>query len=111
VATAVEDAAWFDDQTRGVDFAGDDALGLNFDSALGEDYSVKPPGNDYLIPFDLAFDFGTFTEDERLITEDVALDLSFNAERAGELQSALKAHGSVKEAGPFALGFRQTPMI
>ena len=81
-----------------MDFAGDDTLGLNFDSALGEDYAVKPSGDDYLIPFDLAFNFGAFTEDQRLITEDVALDLSFNAESAGELQSAFKAHGAVKEA-------------
>ncbi len=111
MATAVENAAGFDYQARGVDFAGDDALRLNFDSPLGEDYAVKPPGDDDLIPFDLAFDLGAFTEDQRLIAENVAFDLRFDAQRARKLQGAFKADGAVKEAGPFALGFRQTPMI
>ena len=111
MATAVEDSARFDDQARRVDFAGDDAFGFNFHAPFGENHSVKPSGDDYLIPFDLAFDFGAFAENESLIAENVAFDLRLKPERARKFQRAFKAHGSVKESGPFALVFRQTPVI
>jgi len=64
-----------------------------------------------LIAFDLAFDFGAFAENESLIAEDIAFDLSLNAERARKFQRAFKAHGPIKEAGPFALRFRHASMI
>ena len=82
MAAAVEYSARFDHQARRMNFAGDDALGLNLHAAFGENYSVEAAGDNYLIPFDLAFDFGAFAEDERLIAEDIAFDLSFDAKRA-----------------------------
>lgn len=94
-----------------MDFAGDDALGLNFNAALGENYAVKPSSNNYLISFDLTFNFGAFAQNESLITEDVAFDLGFNAERAGKLQCAFKADSPIEKSGPFALRFRHASMI
>ena len=82
MAAAVEYSARFDHQTRRVNFASDDALGLNFNSALRENHSIKAAGDNYLIAFDLAFDFGTFAEDERLIAKDIAFDLSLDAKCA-----------------------------
>jgi hypothetical protein len=111
VAAAVENSAGFDNQAWRMDFAGDDAFGLNFDAAFGENYSVEAAGDNYLIAFDLAFHFGTFAEDEGLIAEDVAFDLSFDAQRARKFQGAFKAHGPIEEAGPFTLRLRHASMI
>ena len=111
MAAAVENSAGLDDQTRRMDFAGDDALGLNFHTALGENYSVEAARDNYLIAFDLAFDFGAFAEDESLVAEDITFDLSFDAERAGKFQGAFKAHGPIEKSRPFALRFRHAPMI
>ena len=82
MAAAVENSAGFDNQAWRMDFAGDDAFGLNFDAAFGENYSIEAAGDNYLIAFDLAFDFGALTEHERLIAEDIAFDLGFDAERS-----------------------------
>jgi len=92
-------------------FAGHDALGLNFYAALGENYSIEAAGYNYLIAFDLAFDFGAFAKDESLIAEDIAFDLSFDAQCARKFQGSFKAHGPIEEAGPFTLRFRHAPMI
>ena len=94
-----------------MDFAGDDAFGLNFNAALSENYSIEAAGDNYLIAFDLAFDLGTFAENERLIAEDVAFDLSFDTKRARKFERAFKAHGPIEESGPFALRFRHASMI
>lgn len=111
MAAAVEDSSRLDDQAWRVDFAGDDAFGLNFHAALGEDYAVKSPGDDHLIAFDLAFDLGAFAENQSLIAENIAFDLGFDPERAGKLQSAFKADGPIKETGPFTLRFRHSSVI
>ena len=94
-----------------MDFAGDHTLGLNFNASLGKNHSVEAAGDNYLIAFDLAFDFGAFAEHEGLIAEDVAFDLSFDAKRTGKFQRAFKAYGPIEEAGPFALRFRHASMI
>ena len=65
-----------------MNFAGDDAFGLNFNATLCENHSIKAACDNYLIAFDLAFDFGAFAKDESLIAEDIAFDLSFDAERS-----------------------------
>ena len=111
MAAAVEYAARLNDQARRVDFAGDDALGLNFNAAFGENHSVEASGDDYLITFNLTFDLGAFAENQRLVAEDVALDLGFDTQRAGKLQRALKTDRPIKETGPFALRFRHASMI
>jgi hypothetical protein len=111
MAAAIENAARFNDQTRRMNLAGDDAFGLDLNAAFGEDYSVKAACDDYVIAFDLAFDFGAFAENERLIAKDVALNLRFNAERAGKLQRTLKADSPIKETGPFTLRLRRTTLI
>ncbi len=97
MAAAVENSARLDDQTRRMDFAGNDALGLNFHAAFGKNYSVEAAGDDYLVAFDLAFDFRAFAEDQRLIAENVALNLRFDAQRAGEFQGAFKADGPIEK--------------
>lgn len=111
MAAAVENSAGFDNQARRMDFAGDDALGLNFNAALGENHSIEAAGDDYLIAFDLAFHFGTFAENEGLIAEDIAFDLSFDAQRARKFERAFKADGPIEESRPFTLRFRHAPMI
>jgi len=111
VAAAVENSAGLNDQTRRMNFAGDDALGLNFNSAFGENHAIEAAGDNYLIALDLAFDFGAFAEDERLIAEDVAFDLRFDAECAGKLQRTFKADSPIQKAGPFALRLGHASMI
>ena len=111
MAAAVENSAWFDNQARRMDFAGDDALGLNFHAAFGENYSIEAAGDNYLIAFDLTFDFCAFAKNESLVAEDVAFYLSFDAKRAGKFQRAFKANGPIQKAGPLALRFRHASMI
>lgn len=111
MAAAVENSAGFDHQAWRMNFAGDDTLRLNFHAALRKNYSIEAARDNYLIAFDLAFDFGAFAEDESLIAEDITFDLGFDAKCAGKFQGAFKAHSSIKEAGPFTLRFRHAPMI
>ena len=111
MAAPVEYAARFNHQAGRVDFPADDALGLNFNAALGENHAVKPSGDDYLIAFDLAFNLGAFAKNQRLIAEDIALYLGFDSQRAGKLQRAFKADSPIKETGPFALRFGHASMI
>ena len=111
MAAAVEDAAGLDNQTWRMDFTADDALGLNFHAPLGENYSVKSARDDYLIAFDLAFDFGALAENERLVAEDVAFYLGFDAQRSRKLERAFKADSPIEKSGPFALRFRHASMI
>ena len=94
-----------------MDFARDDALGLNFNAAFGENHSVEAAGDNHLIALDLTFDLGAFAEDESLIAEDVAFDLCFDAKCAGKLQSALKADSPIQKAGPFTLRFGHASVI
>ena len=46
VATSVENSAGIDDHARRMYFSGDDALGLNFDAALGKNYPIEAAGDD-----------------------------------------------------------------
>lgn len=111
MAAAVENAARFDDQAWRMNFAGDNTFGLNFDPAFCKDDAIKPASDDDLIPFNLAFDLGPFTQNQRLIAEDVSFHLRFNAKRAGKLQSAFKADGPVQKSGPLALRLRHSTVI
>jgi hypothetical protein len=101
VATSVENSAGIDDHARRVYFSGDDALGLNFDAALGKNYPIEAAGDDDAIAFNLSFDFGIFTEDYSLLGNDVALHVAVDAKSAGDLKSALQGHALVNKAGPF----------
>jgi hypothetical protein len=103
VAATVEDSSRFNNQARGVNLARNYSMSLNLDPSLGEYHPVKSAGNYDLIALDLPFDLGPLAQNQRLTAEDVSLDLGLDPERAGELQSPLKAHRPVKEAGPLAL--------
>jgi hypothetical protein len=103
VAATVEDSSRFNNQAGGVNLARNYSMSLNLDPPLGEYYTVKSAGNYDLIALDLPLDLGPLAQNQRLTAEDVSLDLSLDPERAGELQSPLKAHCPVKEAGPLAL--------
>lgn len=111
MAATAENAAGFDHETRRMDFAGNHALGLNFHAAFGENYAVETSRDNYVIAFDLAFDFGTFAENESLITQDISFDLCFDAQRAGKFQSAFKADGPIEKAGPFTLRLGHASVI
>ena len=111
MAAAVENSAGFDYQTWRMDFAGDHALGLNFHAAFGENYAIESSGDNYVIAFDLTFDLGAFAEYKRLIAEDVALDLRFNAQRSGKFQRTFKADSPIEKAGPFALRLGHASLI
>ncbi len=111
MAAAVENSAGFDHEARRMNFAGDDAFGLNFNAAFGENYAIEASGDNYVIAFDLTFYFCAFAEYERLIAEDVAFDLRFDAQRAGKFQSALKADSPIEKAGPLALWLGHASLI
>src|SRR5271165_5243661 len=63
VATAVEYTARINYHAGGMNFAGYDAFGLNFDAAFRENDSIEAAGYDDPIAFDLAFDFRALAED------------------------------------------------
>ena len=100
VAAAIEDPAWIDDHARGMHFAGHDALGLDLDAALGEDYAIEAAGDHYAVSFNLALNFGAFTEDYGLLRNDITSDVAVDAERAGDLQRAFQRNALIDEAGP-----------
>ena len=100
MAAAVKNSAWIDHHAGGVDFAGYDTFGLNFDAALGENHAVETAGDDYAVAFDLSFHFCALSENDRLFGDDVAFDVAVDAKRARKLQRALKRHALIDEAGP-----------
>jgi hypothetical protein len=100
VAATVKNSAGIDDHAGRMDFAGDNAFGLNLDAAFGEDDAIEAAGDDYAVAFDLAFDFSAFAKDDRLLGDDVAFDVAVNAERARKLQRAFKRHALIDEASP-----------
>jgi hypothetical protein len=100
VAAAVKDTAWVDHHAGRVNFAGDDAFGLNLDAAFCENYAIKAAGNHDAVSFDLAFDFGAFTEDYGLLGNDVAAHVAVDAKRSSELQRTFEGYALVDKAGP-----------
>src|SRR6266436_262946 len=78
MAATVKDATRIDDHTRGVNFAGHDALA-----------------------FDLSFHLRAFAEDDRLFRDDVAFDVAVNAERSSNRQGSFERYALVDESCPF----------
>src|SRR5260370_209104 len=81
-------------------FSSDDALWLNLDAPFCENDPVEPPGDDHAIALDLAFNLCAFTEHDGLLGNDVAFDVSVNAERPCDLQRALEGDTLIDEAHP-----------
>jgi hypothetical protein len=100
MTAAVENSAWVDDHTGRVHFTGDDTFGLDFYAALREDHAVKSAGDHHVIPFDLAFDFGAFAENDGLFRNNVALDVAVDAERAFDLQRPFHGDALIDESCP-----------
>lgn len=114
MATAVENPSRIDDKAGRMDFAGDDALGLNLHAAFGEDDAIITARNNHAVPFDLAFDFGVFAEDQRLLGDDVSLHVAVDAERASHSERALHCDALIDETCPLfaiavAAGSRPLP--
>ena len=86
-----------------MDFARDDALGLDFHPALGKDDAIEFPGNHHVIAFDLPFHSRTFAQDQAMGGNHVSLYMRVDAKYAGGLEGPLKAHAFVEEAGKFML--------
>src|SRR6266852_3617541 len=104
VAPAVEDAAGLDDQAGRVNLAGDNALGLDLDTALRENDPIEPAGDDDVVALNLALDSGGLTQDKALLRDNVTLHLAIQAEGAGELEGALQLYPLVQEADPVVAG-------
>src|SRR5215831_7437316 len=92
VAASVENAAGVDYQTRRVNFAGDNAFGLDLHPPLGENHAVVAACDHNSISLDLAFDLGILPEDQGLLRNDITFDVTIDAERSSNLQCAFKRH-------------------
>lgn len=82
MAPAVENTAWFDDQTRCVNLARHHPLGLDLNSTLGKNHPIESPGDDHVIALNLALDSGRLAENQTVLGEDVSLYLAVYTERA-----------------------------
>jgi len=100
MASAVEDSARVDYHTWRMYFARNDAFGLNLDAPLGKNHAIKPPGNHHAISFDLSFDFGTVTQNDGLLRNDISFDVSVDAESPGDLQRPFERYTLIYESGP-----------
>ena len=76
MAPPVKNASGLDAQAGSVDFAGNYPLGLDLHAALGKNHTVKPATHHHVVPFNLTFHFGVFTQDEALAGDDVSLRAS-----------------------------------
>ena len=81
-------------------FAGNHTLRFDLDAALGKYHAIKSTGDDHAIAFDLSFDAGAFTKNDGLLGDDVALDVSIDAEGSLQLKRALEGHTLVNETCP-----------
>ena len=100
MATSVKNAAGIDDHTGGVHFAGNYAFGFDFHPALRENHAIKTPGDDHAIAFNLALDLGAFSQNHRLLGNNIALNVAVDAERPRDRQRALESHALVDESSP-----------
>src|SRR5229473_3470102 len=100
MAAPIENSTGINDQARRVNFASDDALGLNLDAAFGENYAIVAAANDHAIAFDLTLYFRVFAENQSLLRDDVALHIAVNAKGSGELQRAFHRHALIDKTGP-----------
>ena len=100
VAATIKNSAGVDDHAGRVDFTRNDTLGLDFHAAFCEDDPIKAAGDDYVIPFDLAFDFSAFAEDYRLFGDNVSLHVAIDAERAFDLQRSFHGDALIDESCP-----------
>ena len=86
-----------------MDLPRDDALGLNFHAALGENNAIELPGNHHVIPFDLPLHACSFAENQAVAGDHVSLYLRVDAEHAGGLERSLKFDALVEETCKFVL--------
>src|SRR6266849_10486043 len=95
VAPAVEDSARLDDQAGRVNLAGDNALGLDLDTALRENDPIEPAGDHDVVALNLSLDAGGLAQDKALFRNNVTLHLTIQTEGAGELEGALELYALV----------------
>jgi hypothetical protein len=100
VATPVENSTGIDHHARRVNFSRDHALRFDLYAALRENHAVKAPGNHHAIAFDLSLDLSAFSQNNRLLGDDVALHISINAKRSLELECAFQRYALIDKSGP-----------
>src|SRR5579864_5437175 len=83
VALPVEYSARFDHETRGMDFARYNALGLYLHPALGKDNPVEFPGNHHVISLNLPFHASPFAEDQTVAGDYVSFYMRVDAKHPG----------------------------
>ena len=104
MAAPVENSPRINHHARRVHFAGDHALGLNLDTALGKNDSVEAAGDYDAVAFDLSFDLGTFSEDHGLLGNNISPDVAVDAEGSFELKGTFERHTLVNETSPLFAG-------
>src|SRR5260370_35076319 len=92
MAAPIENSTGTKDQAGRVNFASDDALGLNLDAAFGENYAIVAAANDHAIAFELTLYFRVFAENQTLLRVDVALHIAVHPNGSVELQRAFHRH-------------------
>src|SRR5262249_39973177 len=81
-----------DYQTRRVNFAGDNAFGLDLHAPLGENHAVVAACDHNSISLNLAFNLGILPEDQGLLRNNITFYVTIDAERSSNLQRAFKRH-------------------
>ena len=84
----VKSRAFFDLQNRGLNRAFHDRGSLNFNSLGRKDVSVKLPGNDDDIGFDLPIYLSFVANDQNVGGKDFSFERAINTRRAFKLESA-----------------------
>jgi hypothetical protein len=100
VALTFEHCSWLDHHARGMNFARNDAGGLNGDFLRRADCAVEPAGNDHLAAADLALNGRVLAEDQGFLGNDCSLHLGINAKGALGFEFAVDLDSLFEEAGP-----------
>jgi hypothetical protein len=103
MALPIENSAWFDDQTRRMDFPSDYTLRLDFHPASCEYDAIEFAGNYDMISLDLPLHSGSFTENQAVTGNHIPLYMRVDAEHTSGLERPFKSHALVKEPRKFVL--------
>src|SRR4029077_1806165 len=100
VAAAIEDTPWINYHARGMNLSGNDAFRFNLNTPFGKNNTIEAPGNHYAVALNLSLDLRAFAQDDRLLRDDVSLDVAVNAKRTCDCERALKGHPLIDETCP-----------
>src|SRR6266849_8983661 len=83
-----------------MNFTRNNAFCLNLNASFREDHTIESARNHHAIPFNLSLNLRAFTQDDRLLRDDVAFHIAVDAERARNGKCSLQGYALIDEPGP-----------